>query len=268
MIFLACSRSVDIKLKLAADGLATAPKIASANIAKTVESVDLLRTRSCLLSIDPGDKLYPRIFLNREKAMRSRYFNFISKFAQIALLIMTLGLSACASGAKPGAMLPPNSPETTIAPNSVLRETVAIGQTSGGRETNPLWMSDVSSNDLAEALRLSLTARGMFTRNNERFHLEATLISLDRPLAGFDMKVTSKIRYRVTRVADNAVVFDREIAASFTAAMSSSFYGVERLRLANEGTIRENITQFLAALIATERDSPESFGRVPRPQSS
>ena len=74
--------------------------------------------------------------------------------APLALLVLALGLSACASGAKPGAMLAPNTAQTTISANSNLREAVGIGQVSGGRETNPLWVSDVSSSDLAEALRL------------------------------------------------------------------------------------------------------------------
>ena len=193
---------------------------------------------------------------------------FQNKIVPIALLLLVLGLSACASGAKPGAMLPPNSPQTTIAPNSNLREAVAIGQVSGGRETNPLWVSDVSSADRAETLRLSLAARTMLTIRNERFRLEASLIQLQQPMMGVDMTVTSRINYRLIRVADNAIAYEREITAPFTAAFSSSFYGVERLRLANEGSIRENIAQFLAALIAAEAENPAAFGRGNRPRTS
>lgn len=190
------------------------------------------------------------------------------QFMPLALLVLALGLSACASGAKPGAMLAPNTPQTSISANSNLREAVGIGQASGGRETNPMWMSDVSSSDLAEALRLSLAARTMLAIRDERFKLEASMINLQQPMMGIDMTVVSKIRYRLTRVADNAIVFEREITAPFTAAFSSSFYGVERLRLANEGSIRENISQFLAALIAAEAENPAAFGRASRPRTS
>jgi len=200
--------------------------------------------------------------------MASRRSAFTRKLGPLALLVLALGLSACASGAKPGAMLAPNTAQTTISPNSNLRDAVGIGQVSGGRETNPLWMSDVSSSDLAEALRLSLSARTMLAIRDERFRLEATMINLQQPILGIDMTVTSKIRYRLTRLSDNTVVFDREITAPFTAAFSSSFYGVERLRLANEGAIRENISQFLAALIAAEAENPAAFGRASRPRTS
>lgn len=197
--------------------------------------------------------------------MPSRWPFLTRNLASLALLILALGLSACASGAKPGAMFPPNAPQTTIGPNSTLWEGVAIRRVSGGSETNPLWLPDVSSNELAEALRLSLAARGMFTRNNERFRLEATLVSLDRPMAGINLTVTSKIRYYLTRVAENAVVFDLEIVATSTANFGAHSMFNERLRLANEGAIRENIAQFLTALIAAERENPQAFGRPPTP---
>ena len=108
----------------------------------------------------------------------------------------------------------------------------------------------------------------MLAIRDERFRLEANMINLQQPMIGVDMTVTSKIRYRLTRVADNTVVFEREITAPFTAAFSSSFYGVERLRLANEGSIRENISQFIAALIAAEAENPAAFGRGNRPRTS
>jgi hypothetical protein len=94
------------------------------------------------------------------------------------------------------------------------------------------------------------------------------MINLQQPMMGIDMTVTSRVRYRLTRLSDNAIVFEREITAPFTAAFSSSFYGVERLKLANEGSIRENISQFLAALIAAEAENPAAFGRSNRPRTS
>ena len=200
--------------------------------------------------------------------MASRFSAFARNLGPLALLVLALGLSACASGAKPGAMMAPNAAQTTISANSNLREAVGMGQVSGGRETNPLLVSDVSSSDMAEALRLSLSARTMLAIRDERFRLEANMINLQQPMMGLDMTVTSKVRYRLTRLSDNTIVFEREITAPFTAAFSSSLIGVERLKLANEGSIRENIAQFLAALIAAEAENPAAFGRGNRPRTS
>ncbi len=212
--------------------------------------------------------------------MAWRFSALTRNLGPLALLVLALGLSACASGAKPGAMLAPNTAQTTISANSNLREAVGVGQVSGGKETDPAIkalnvimtglpvVTDVPNSVLAEALRQSLSVRTMLASRDERFRLEASLIELKQPMMGFDMTVTSKVRYRLTRLSDNVIVFEREITAPFTAAFSSSLLGVERVKLANEGSIRENISQFLAALIAAEAENPAAFGRGNRPRTS
>lgn len=213
--------------------------------------------------------------------MASRRSAFMRNFAPLALLVLALGLSACAGGSKPGAMFAPNTPQTSISANSNLREAVGVGQVSGGQETDPAMKAmnvvmmgplavdaDISNSDLAEALRLSLSVRTMLASRDERFRLEASLIELKQPIMGLDMTVTSKVRYRLTRLADNAIIFEREITAPFTAAFSSSLVGAQRVKLANEGSIRENISQFIAALIAAEAENPAAFGRGSRPRTS
>jgi hypothetical protein len=168
-------------------------------------------------------------------------------------------LTGCAAGANPGAMTASVSEQTLLPAGSVLRRAVELGTVSGGRDTNPLWTSQVSDSDFATALRQSLTTHTMLALGGQSFRLDATLIELDQPLAGFDLTVQSRVRYRLTRLADGATVFDREVNARYTAAFSSSFYAVERLRLANEGAIKENISQFLAALVAEDRANPSAF---------
>ena len=73
--------------------------------------------------------------------------------------------------------------------------------------------------------------------------VSASLIDLKQPLAGFDLTVTSRVRYTVTR--DSQTVFDETVAATGTASMGQSLMATERLRKANEASIRENIKAFL-----------------------
>ncbi len=178
---------------------------------------------------------------------------------RLFVLLPLLWLAACASGAVPGAMSVPLSEQTLLATESRLRQAVAVGTVGGGRETNPLWTSQVSSADFAEALRLSLSTHAMLAINNQAFRLDATLADLQQPIAGLDLTVTSRVTYRLIHLGTGAAVFEREIAAPYTAPFSAAFAAVERLRLANEGSIRENIRQFLAALIAAERANPLAF---------
>ncbi|WP_376098055.1 hypothetical protein ACE7GA_07905 [Roseomonas sp. CCTCC AB2023176] len=186
----------------------------------------------------------------------------ICRLPALALLVM---LAACASGATPGAMTPPISEATLISQNSALRSAVDVGRVTGGSETNPLLASSVSDADFATALRQSLRTHAMLALGGERFRLEATLLELRRPFGGFDLEVTAGVSYRLIRVADGQEVFTREIRNAYTAPFSSSFLAVERLRLANEGAVRENIRQLLSALVTEERVNPGAFSPGGRP---
>ncbi|MDB5374928.1 MAG: hypothetical protein JWP04_3570, partial [Belnapia sp.] len=64
------------------------------------------------------------------------------------------------------------------------------------------------------------------------------MLEVKQPFAGFNMEVTTTVRYRLIPAAGGDPVFDRQIVAAYSADFSSSFYGVTRLRLANEGAVR------------------------------
>lgn len=172
----------------------------------------------------------------------------------IALLPL---LTGCAQPSNPTSMVV--VPVSGQAPPAALQNAMAVGAVTGGQATNPLWTSQVSSADLAEALRQSLAAHAMLDVSGRRMRLDATMLSLSQPLAGFDMQVSSTIHYRLVDVATGRAVFERPIAAAFTADFTSHLIGVERLRLANEGAIRTNIAAFIAALLEYERLEPERF---------
>jgi hypothetical protein len=62
------------------------------------------------------------------------------------------------------------------------------------------------------------------------------------------MTVSSQVRYSLVEIATGKEVYGRVIDASYTAAFSASFLGTERLRMANEGSVRENIDALLKDL--------------------
>ncbi|NGM21893.1 hypothetical protein G3576_17850 [Roseomonas stagni] len=177
---------------------------------------------------------------------------------------LLFSLAACASGATPGAMTVPLSEQTMIADRSALRQAVRVGTVGGGQETNPLWASQVSNGDFAQALRQSLSTHAMLSMESGVFRLDAQLVALDQPLMGLDLTVRSRVLYRLTRVEGGAPVFEKEVAVSHNQSFGSAFAAVERLRLANEGAIRANIRQFLTELVAAERASPATFAAPAR----
>ncbi|HBK91451.1 MAG TPA: hypothetical protein DDZ68_07255 [Parvularcula sp.] len=162
----------------------------------------------------------------------------------------SLSLAACASASKPGAMVAQLTDATIIREDSSIRSAFTVGTVTGGKETSPLWKSNVSSDDFAEALRQSLAGHALLASSDGKYVVDAELVQVKQPvLGGFNMTVTSTVKYKVTEAATSTVVLDEEVVNEYTAKMGDAFVGVERLRLANEGSMKGNIGQFIEALV-------------------
>jgi hypothetical protein len=177
----------------------------------------------------------------------------MNKALSVALLLA--GLSACASAAKPGAMAVAVSQSTLINETSGLHKAIETPAVDGGKETSPLWKSNVSSKDFAEALRQTLAANTMLASDSGRFKLNAALIELKQPLVGLSLTVTARVKYSLSEAAGGKVIWEKEITTPYTAKMGDAFVAVKRLQLANEGAIRENIKQFVEQLVADSKTS-------------
>ena len=79
--------------------------------------------------------------------------------------------------------------------NLTLKNSVSVADVTGGRDTNPMWTSQVSSDGFRRALEQSLENAGMFNKvvAGSRYQLTADLSRLDQPFMGFDMTVTSTV---------------------------------------------------------------------------
>jgi len=165
-------------------------------------------------------------------------------------MIAMLGtLSACATPARPGLMVPESALFPSHSLDSPLRNAIAISKVGGGEKTNPL-ASKVGDRELDEALHLSLKRYGFLITSDADapFRLEVFLIELKQPSVGLTMIVTSAMRYKLTRNLDDQMMYDDIITASYGATVGDAFSGVHRLKLANEGSIRANIAIFLQHL--------------------
>jgi len=136
-----------------------------------------------------------------------------------------------------------------------LRNNLALKEVTGGRETNPMWVSNVGSSELEQALEESLKAVGLLAaRQGGEYLLTADLMKLDQPMLGLDMTVTSAVRYIVTERATGKSVFDETLTTPYTARFSDALLAPERLKLANEGAIRTNIGKLLERLVHLKFD--------------
>jgi hypothetical protein len=164
--------------------------------------------------------------------------------------VAAASLTACAEGARPEGMALNTFNTSRIAATDPGYKAFRVTHVDGGGKTNPLWESSVSSEDFQKALENSLGAMGLLADDpaTARNEITANLQDLNRPLAGLDMTVNAKVHYSAKSTADQKVIFDDVVAASGTAKFGDALLGVQRLQLANEAAMKENIKAFIDRL--------------------
>jgi hypothetical protein len=182
------------------------------------------------------------------------------------VVISAMFLGGCASGASAAGMTvkaadlrSPTSPEVA--------QSMGVGDVVGGEETDAMGASQIDNPQFKKALVKSLLVAGLLAMGPvPKYVVTADLVMLKQPVAAMNMTVTSRVRYKVKDYQSGAVVFDEEILAAFTAKPADSLIGVERLRLANEGSARKSIAMLIEKLNAG-MGAPRQ-AKVPSPSPS
>jgi hypothetical protein len=191
--------------------------------------------------------------------MNTEIARHIAKVAALSLAVM---LGGCATPARVDQMqISSSMAARTTAANSPMREAISVKDVTGGKETNPMWVSNVSSSDFSRALEASLKDAGLLSANSQasKYQLVAHLQKLDQPLFGASMTVTATVQYSLIERGTNQEVLSRTVSLPYTAAWNDAFLGSERLKLANEGAIRVNIQQLIDALLAVKLSAADKI---------
>jgi hypothetical protein len=164
-------------------------------------------------------------------------------------LFALLVLTGCASPARIEEMSINSSSSQAV--NAPLKKSIGVSEVTGGKETNPMWASQVSSESFQRALEISLRNVGLSDPllSANRYHLTADILQVSQPVMGLDMTVTANVRYSLIDTATRKEVFSKVIAGTYTAKFSDAFVGSERLKLANEGAAKTNIQLLVGELM-------------------
>lgn len=175
-----------------------------------------------------------------------------NKYIYIALL--TLALSGCATPAAVDQMTARKIDQAKINNDTQLKNSLSIKSVTGGQSTNPLWVSKVGNDNFKQALEESLKNASLLSSADETsaYLLDAKLISLDQPLAGLDLKVTASVEYSLVEKATGQKIYSKLIATPFTATFSDAALAFVRLKIANEGAIRENLEKVIDELLVLQ----------------
>jgi hypothetical protein len=177
---------------------------------------------------------------------------------KVTVIGLSLGVilffSGCASKATMENMVYKSSVHQQYSP--ALKESVVVDNVSGGKDTNPIWTSQVGDVEFKDAVKNSLVSEGLYS-DNGRYKLTVKINGIDQPLFGLDMQVTLMATYTLVDSKTNKELLCKNIASPYTATFSDSAVGIIRLRLANEGSVRENIKVLLNELAKLKIDSNE-----------
>ncbi len=168
---------------------------------------------------------------------------------RLLIILCTAILAGCAT---PAAVEQMAFSLPLIQTNPALKNSIGVAEVTGGRETNPLWTSQVSSDGFRRALEQSLENAGMFSKivAGSKYQLVADLTRLDQPMMGFDMTVNATVRYSLIETQSRKEIYARVIQIGHTSTVSDAFIGSIRLKLASEGAVKANIQSFINDLIA------------------
>jgi len=170
-----------------------------------------------------------------------------SKIILLLFVLSAVLLSGCATNASIDGM-------TTVKPMTAplisknLQDNIAVGQVTGGQETNPLWTSQINDAGFKKALETSLKMTNLYGGDSAKYKLKVAMLELKQPVVGLDMTVTCTIYYTLMDAQSEQVIYSRKITTPYTAVFSDNLLGMKRLQEANEGAARENIAALIADL--------------------
>ena len=169
----------------------------------------------------------------------------IKKANIVLVALLSITLTACASGARPDKMVASPVQAQQISASNKYFKSIAIEDVTGGKKTNPMWTSEVSDTAFKSALAESLRAHGLLNENgNPKYALNTKLVAVEQPLIGINFTVTSIVDYQL-KTASNQIAYEKTIEKTGKATMGDSVLGVERLKIANEYSIKNNIQAFI-----------------------
>ena len=159
----------------------------------------------------------------------------------VVLALIAPALAACAT---PQAMTVDSG--TVVNANPKYRNAIAVRSVTGGRMMNVLTIMGVENEALKAALESSLAANGYLAQSGTaKFHVDAEIVNLDQPVIGLDLDVTADVTYEVSGPGAAATY---PIKTTARATFSDSPIAADRMRVANERAMQQNIKQFLQSL--------------------
>jgi len=159
----------------------------------------------------------------------------------VVLALLTPALAACATS---GGMTVGSG--AIANPSPKYRNAIAVRAVRGGQLMDMRTVPGVANEPFKAALEATLSANGYLAASGAaKFHLDVEIQNLHQPMTGFNLAATADVTYHISGAGPAA---SYPVRTRGTATYSDSPIAVDRMRIASERAMRENIGQFLQAL--------------------
>jgi hypothetical protein len=169
----------------------------------------------------------------------------IANLLRLGFVAAAAFLVGCATPASQMAMSLDHT-DILVKPSEKLKGQVYVRSVKGGKETNPAWISQVDTQSFKGALERSLNAVGYGSDlPTAKYTIDTEIQDIKQPSFGLTFNVESIVFYTVETSSDSKKL---PITAVGSASASDTLVGVERMKIANERSVKENIRSFIDRL--------------------
>ncbi|MHC4883396.1 MAG: hypothetical protein ACYTCV_12505 [Planctomycetota bacterium] len=168
--------------------------------------------------------------------------------------LLTLGCSVDNSAS--AARMVPDNLAVTWDGEKPKPYTVSVSESTGGKNPNPRWTSQISNTEFTAALMETVKQSHVFqevtTGDGADYILDVDILNYDQPWYGSVMKVRMETTWKLTDAKTKKVVWSNTFPSAYRAEWKSSMFDRARIRNAHEGVARENIREGIRRLSALE----------------
>ncbi|HDR27241.1 hypothetical protein [Rhodovulum sp.] len=169
----------------------------------------------------------------------------------VAVLAMVAALGGCVQNGAPSGPVP--SGISPVATGSVHSGMIGAVVQPGGAAL-PGWAPELSDGTFRAALENALRQARIMAPGGVRT-LEATVLQVDQPPSETSTtKVVLTVHYLLRDVTGRPVL-ERRVTSGYTATIAQAVQGVDRLRVAREGAMRQNIDVLLREFGSASADA-------------
>jgi hypothetical protein len=177
--------------------------------------------------------------------MKSRRFQYFLRGLFVLLMCSCL-LFFAGCAARASRMIPSSYDLKNKHPYTVKVEVV------GGRETHPLWTSQISDLAFTKALNSAIVQSGVFAAvaKDEKadYFLDVTILHYDQPVIGIDFDVNMVTQWELSKAGQYKRIWMDTVSTTYRAKLGDALWTNERIQKANEGVVRANIKEAIKRL--------------------